>query len=105
MLFEFTDSNFTETASKGVVFVVFYAAWAATYTTLAPTIEAVAKEYEDKVLFGRLDVDDNNLVSMRYGIKSIPVCIVLKDGNEVNRIVGATSKDALARMLEGPLAD
>jgi thioredoxin 1 len=99
---EITDSNFdNEVASSNVpVLVDFWAAWCAPCRMLAPTVEAIAKDYDGKAKVGKLNVDENNEVSAKFGIKGIPTLILFKNGVEQERVVGATTKENIARMLD-----
>ncbi len=82
------------------VLVDFWAAWCAPCRMLAPTVEAVAEKYAGQARVVKLNVDDNPGVSQRYGIKGIPTLILFKGGKEEERVVGATSKEAISRMFE-----
>ena len=104
--FEFTDSNFTESAlSKGKVSVVdFWAEWCGPCKALTPIITELATEYGGKATVGKLNVDDNPEVAMKYGVRSIPTVIILKDGEVVDKQVGLASKKTLADKIEAALA-
>ena len=104
--FKFTDSNFTESAlSKGKVSVVdFWAEWCGPCKALTPIITELATEYSGKATVGKLNVDDNPEVAMKYGVRSIPTVIILKDGEVVDKQVGLASKKTLADKLEAALA-
>jgi thioredoxin 1 len=67
---------------------------------LAPTVEAVAAKYATTARVVKLNVDDNPSISQRYGIKGIPTLILFNGGKEEERVVGATSKEAIARMID-----
>jgi thioredoxin 1 len=82
------------------VLVDFWAAWCAPCRMLAPTVDAVAEKYAGSARVVKLNVDDNPTVSQKYGIKGIPTLILFKGGKEEERIVGATSKDAIARIID-----
>ena len=82
------------------VLVDFWAPWCAPCRMLAPTVEAVAQNFESTASVVKLNVDDNPAVSQRYGIKGIPTLILFKNGKEEERVVGATSKDAISRMID-----
>ena len=103
MAFEFTDSNFKEKASEGVVLVDFWATWCGPCRAIAPTVEELSIEYKDKAVVGKLDVDHNPEVAMKYGIRSIPTLLVLKDGQVVDQVIGMTSKQTLAAKLDAAL--
>src|SRR5260370_40659740 len=82
------------------VVVDFWAEWCAPCRMLAPTVEAVAEKYSGSARVVKMNVDDNPSVPGRYGIKGIPTLILFKNGREEERVVGATSKDAISRMLD-----
>jgi thioredoxin 1 len=67
---------------------------------LAPTVEAVAEKYASSARVVKVNVDDNPSVSQRFGIKGIPTLILFKNGKEEERVVGATSEQAISRMLD-----
>ena len=97
-----SDSSFEQDVLKSEqpVLVDFWAAWCAPCRMLAPTVDAVAEKYADTARVVKLNVDDNPTVSQKYGIKGIPTLILFKGGKEEERIVGATSKEAISRMIE-----
>jgi thioredoxin 1 len=82
------------------VLVDFWAPWCAPCRMLAPTVEAVAQNFQGSAAVVKLNVDDNPQVSQRYGIKGIPTLILFKNGKEEERVVGATSKEAISRMID-----
>lgn len=106
MAFEFTDTNFTETALErgGVSVVDFWAEWCGPCRMVGPIIEELSSEYDGKVLVGKVNVDENPEVSMKFGIRSIPTILILKDGQVVDKQVGATSKQVLLDKIEAQLA-
>ncbi len=106
MAFEFTDSNFKDTAlaAGNISLVDFWAEWCGPCKMLTPVIEELAKEYEGKVQVGKLNVDNNPQVAASYGVRSIPTILILKDGEIVDKQVGLTSKVKLAEKLEAVLA-
>ena len=97
-----SDSSFEQDVlqSERPVLVDFWAAWCAPCRMLAPTVEAVAEKYAGAARVVKLNVDENPSVSQRYGIKGIPTLILFKNGKEEERVVGATSKEAISRMIE-----
>lgn len=105
MAFEFTDSNFQETAVEkgGVTVIDFWAEWCGPCRMIGPIIEELALEYEDKVLVGKVNVDDNPEVSMKFGIRSIPTVLILKDGEVIEKQVGVTTKKALEDKINSAL--
>ncbi len=105
MAFEFTDANFQKEAleREGVAVIDFWAEWCGPCRMIAPIIEELAKEYEGKALIGKVNVDHNPEVSFKYGIRSIPTILILRNGEVVDKHVGATSKGALVEKIEAAL--
>lgn len=106
MALELTDANFKETVleKSGVAVVDFWAEWCGPCRMIGPIIEELAGEYEGKAVIGKVDVDTNQEVSMKYGIRSIPTILILKDGEVVDTQVGVTTKQALAEKIDKHLA-
>jgi thioredoxin 1 len=87
--FHLTDANFDETIKKNpLILVDFWAGWCGPCRALAPTIEELARDLVGKVLVAKLDVDENPQTAEKFQVYSIPTVILLKDGGEVDRIVG-----------------
>jgi len=99
---EVNDSSFEIDVLKSdkPVLVDFWAEWCAPCRMLAPTVDAVAEKYSASARVVKLNVDDNPAISQRYGIKGIPTLILFKAGKEEERLVGATSKDAISRIMD-----
>lgn len=99
---EVNDDSFEKEVlqSDKPVLVDFWAAWCAPCRMMNPTVEAVADEYKESAAVVKLNVDENPSVSQRYGIKGIPTLILFKGGKEEERVVGATSKEAISRMID-----
>jgi thioredoxin 1 len=99
---EFTEQNFEDQVLKSdkPVLVDFWAPWCAPCRMMGPTVEAVAKEYADRAIVGKINVDDNQNIAGRYNIRGIPTLLLFKGGQVQEQVVGATSKDVIAKMLE-----
>lgn len=106
MAFEFTDQNFKETALdvNGVVVIDFWAPWCGPCRMVGPIIEELATELEDKVRVGKVNVDDNQNTSMKYGVRSIPTILILKNGEVVDKFVGVTTKQALLEKINAHMS-
>jgi len=102
----FTDSNFqADVLSSGQpVLVDFWAPWCGPCKMIAPTIDAIATDFEGKVKVGKVNTDDNQQVASEYGISSIPALLVFKNGQVVDKMVGVVSKDKLAACLNKHVA-
>jgi len=91
-----SDRNFDQTVKNYPLIVVdCWAAWCAPCRAIAPVIEQLARAYSGKVVFGKLNVDENPETQQRFGIQAIPTLLVMKKGQEVDRIVGALPKSQL----------
>ncbi|HKL92252.1 MAG: thioredoxin [Bacteroidales bacterium] len=96
-----TDSTFDELLQSGTPLVVdFWAEWCGPCKMIGPIVEELAKEYEGKVNIGKMDVDENSEISSRYGIRNIPTLLFFKEGQLVDKQVGATQKTALADKIQ-----
>lgn len=106
MAFELTDKNFKEKVldQQGVAVVDFWAEWCGPCRMIGPHIEEMAKEYEGKALIAKVDVDNNPEISFKYAVRSIPTVLFLKNGQIVDKQVGATSKKVLIDKLDAVLA-
>jgi thioredoxin 1 len=91
-----SDRNFDQTVKTYPLIVVdCWAAWCAPCRAVAPVVEQLAKDYKGKVVFGKLNVDENPETAQRFDIMAIPTLLVMKKGKEVDRIVGALPKNQL----------
>lgn len=96
-----TDANFSEMVerSKLPVLLDLWATWCPPCRMLAPIVDEVAKETAGKIIVGKLDVDQNQQTAGRFRVQSIPTLLILKEGREVDRIVGLQSKEAIIQKL------
>ncbi len=102
MALELTDANFqTEVLDSDTLTVVdFWAEWCGPCRAIGPVIEDLAKEYEGKVKVGKVNVDNNPQISTNYGITSIPAILFLKNGEVVDKLVGAQPKANFVKKIE-----
>ncbi len=101
---EITDSNFNEVIeNNNIVLIDFWAEWCGPCRMIAPMIEDLANEYEGKAIIGKLDVDNNQESSIKYGVRSIPTLLVFKNGEMVDRHVGAVPKEVLSKSIDSNL--
>ncbi len=100
-----TDDNFEEEVLKSdkPVLIDFWATWCGPCRMIAPIVEEMAVEYEDKAKIGKLDVDSNQQTSIKYGVRSIPTLLLFKDGELKETIIGAVPKAHLVDKLESVL--
>tara|TARA_Y100000748_G_C15082279_1_gene326960 strand:+ start:133 stop:459 length:327 start_codon:yes stop_codon:yes gene_type:complete len=98
---EFTDENFDKDVAQSdlPVLIDFWAVWCGPCKAIAPIIDEIAKEFEGKVKVGKVDVDKNQNIAMKYGVRSIPTLLIIKGGEVVNQIVGAVPKGNITDAL------
>lgn len=104
---KFTDDSFEEDVlqSDKPVLVDFWAEWCGPCRMVGPIVEEIAGEYQGKAKIGKLNVDENPEISMKYGIRSIPSLLIFKNGEVVDQIVGAVPKTQLKKQLEAQLSN
>lgn len=102
---EVNDQDFEQEVVKSdkPVLVDFWAAWCAPCRTIAPTVEQLAEQYQGRAKIVKLNVDENGATSVKYNIRGIPTLLLFKNGVIRDQIVGASSKDTIARMIDNHL--
>lgn len=104
MALNIKDDNFKAIVAEGKPVVLdFWATWCGPCKQIAPYIEELAEEYKDKVNIGKCDVDDNADLPVQFGVRSIPTVLFIKNGEVVDKQVGATTKAALQAKVEALL--
>lgn len=100
-----TDANISELEATGLPIVIdFSATWCGPCKKIAPIIEELASEYDGRVIIGKCDVDDNDELTSKYGIRNVPTVLFIKNGNVVDKNVGAAPKSDFVAKIEALLA-
>ncbi len=104
MALELTDGNIKEIINSGKPVVVdFWAEWCGPCRMVGPIVEELAKEFDGQVVIGKMDVDENVETPNEYGIRNIPTILFFKDGQVVDKQIGATQKAVLAAKIQALL--
>ncbi len=102
MAVELTDANFDEIVLKAQkpVLVDFWAEWCGPCRVIGPIVNEIAEDFKDKILVGKVDVDNNPGISAKFGIRNIPTVLFFKNGQVADKQVGAVPKSNLVNKLE-----
>lgn len=105
MALEFTESNFEELAlqSDKPVLIDFWAEWCGPCRMVGPIVEEIANDYDGKAIIGKVNVDENPGISSKYGIRNIPTILFMKNGEIVDKSVGAVPKNILTEKLDAQM--
>ncbi|MCD6067479.1 MAG: thioredoxin [Bacteroidetes bacterium] len=105
MALEITDSNFEELVLKSdkPVLVDFWAEWCGPCRMVGPIVEEISKDFAGQAVVGKVNVDHNSAISQNYGIRNIPTLLIFKNGEIVDKQVGAVPKAALVAKLQAHL--
>lgn len=106
MAYEFTDANFQQEVLQNdkITLIDLWAEWCGPCRMMSPVVEELAKEYKDRVLVGKLNVDDNPEVPTNYNVRGIPTFLLFKNGELKEKIVGAQTKKYLQDKIEAQLS-
>jgi len=96
---ELTQETFDKTIKEGVTMVDFWAPWCGPCRMIAPVIEELAEDFEGKAKIAKVNTDENQDITIKYGIRSIPAILFFKDGELVDKMIGATGKEIFAEKL------
>lgn len=99
-----TAKDFDETIASGVTLVDFWAEWCAPCKMIAPRVDELAAEYDGKAKVVKVNVDNEPNLAMRFDVSSIPTLLVFKDGELVERMIGAKRKEEIAQALDAAVA-
>ncbi len=100
---ELTSANFEETVSEGVALVDFWAPWCGPCRMIAPVIEELAADFDGKAKICKVNTDEEQDIAVKFGIRSIPTILFFKNGEMVEQMVGAASKQAFQDKLNSLL--
>ena len=104
MALQITDSNFEDLLAQGKPMVVdFWATWCGPCKKIGPYIEELAQQYADQVIIGKVDVDENDGLAIRFGIRNIPTVLFFRNGEVADKQNGAATKAAIEANTQSPL--
>jgi len=97
---ELTNGEFEEFTKKGIVLVDFFAEWCMPCLMMAPVIDELSEKFKGKIKFGKVNVEDNQKISRKFQVNSIPNMVLLKNGKVLDRFIGALSQEELEKRLK-----
>jgi thioredoxin 1 len=100
---ELSNDSFDATIAEGVTMVDFWAPWCGPCRMIAPVVEELAEDFEGKATIAKVNTDEEQEISVKYGIRSIPSILFFKDGEMVDQMVGAASKETFAEKINALL--
>jgi len=100
---ELSNDNFEATIAEGITMVDFWAPWCGPCRMIAPVVEELAEDFEGKATIAKVNTDEEQDIAVKYGIRSIPSILFFKNGEVVDQMVGAASKDAFADKINALL--
>jgi thioredoxin 1 len=105
MAVEINASNFEEVLNTDKpVMIDFWAAWCGPCRMIAPLVDELTEEYKDKAVIAKVDVDSNQEIAMKYGVRNIPTILFIRNGEVVDKSVGAVPKNVLSDKIDAQLA-
>ncbi|MEK6905996.1 MAG: thioredoxin [Nanoarchaeota archaeon] len=100
---EVSEKEFESFTKKGIVLIDFFAEWCMPCVMMAPVIDELSEKFSGKIKFGKVNVDDNQKLSQKFSVFSIPSFIIFKEGKITDKLVGSVSSEELEEKLEGYL--
>ena len=97
---ELTGKTFEEFTKKGLIFIDFFAEWCMPCVMMGPIVEELSGKFKDKIKFGKVNVGDNEALSRKFNVSSIPNFVLLKDGKVIENFIGAMDADELESRLK-----
>ena len=102
---DLTSANFNETIAKGVTLVDFWAPWCGPCRMIAPVIDELAEDFDGQAKICKVNTDEQQELAVKFEVRSIPTIIFMKDGQKVDQMVGAASKEVFADKIKSLLDD